>query len=292
MRELHGVLSTFSARNLKREALIFDKFHLWRTVDDPAGLHKQPEDFDNELSYLMLQGMVVDSTPVLLNNAPDGSATLMQATERKIAHVTAPILYDPASGKPGRLRLAAASMFANDAVTRLLSSTLAERTNVDLVPICELSPLEVDPDSERAENVLTVSLGAFPVPDDQTPWQDIIDFKLESHDKIWAFKRFVNTLATKKQTDVETRDDIEWSLNEYTKAMDRFKIKRSASFIETYIIPTVEAFESFKPSAFVKGIVSVKKRKLELLEGEASSPGRECAYIFDAQQRFGLRRSE
>jgi hypothetical protein len=50
---------------------------------------------------------------------------------------------------------------------------------VDLVPICELSPLKVAPESEHAENVLTVSLGAFPVPDDQTPWQDIIDLSLK-----------------------------------------------------------------------------------------------------------------
>ena len=37
----------------------------------------------------------------------------------------------------------------------------------------------------------------------------------------------------------------------------------------------------------MKGLVSIKKRKLELLEAEASRPGREFAYIYDARKRFG-----
>jgi hypothetical protein len=67
----------------------------------------------------------------------------------------------------------------------------------------------------------------------------------------------------------------------------RFKLKRSVSFLETYVIPTFEALEGFKPSSFLKGLVSIKKRKIELLEGEANAPGRECAYVFDARRRFG-----
>ncbi len=63
--------------------------------------------------------------------------------------------------------------------------------------------------------------------------------------------------------------------------------KRSVSFMETYIIPTVEAFESFKPSSFLKGLVAIKKRKIELLDSEANAKGRECAYVFDARKRFG-----
>jgi hypothetical protein len=36
----------------------------------------------------------------------------------------------------------------------------------------------------------------------------------------------------------------------------------------------------------VKGIVSIKKRGLELLEGEANAPSREVEYIYDARKRF------
>lgn len=129
----------------------------------------------------------------------------------------------------------------------------------------------------------------FPVPGDSAAWQDIIDFKADAKDKQWAFRRFLHTIASKKQTEAEIRDDLEWSLNEYTKALERFKLKRSVSLMETYIIPTVEALESFKPSSILKGLVAIKKRKLELLDSEASAPGRECAYVFDARKRFGAK---
>jgi hypothetical protein len=56
---------------------------------------------------------------------------------------------------------------------------------------------------------------------------------------------------------------------------------------ETYIIPTVDALENLKPSAFLKGLVAIKKRKLALMEGESKQDGRPIAYVFEAQKEFG-----
>ena len=134
--------------------------------------------------------------------------------------------------------------------------------------------------------MFTVALDAMPIPGNSCAWQDILDFKAEMHDKQWAFRRFLNTLATKQQTESEIRDDLEWSINEYSKAMDRLKLKRSVGRLETYVIPGVEALESFKLSTALRNVAAIKKRKLELLECEANAVGRECAYVFDARQRF------
>ena len=137
--------------------------------------------------------------------------------------------------------------------------------------------------------LLHVAFEVLPIPGDSSAWQDILDFKAEGRNKQWGFRRFLHALAAKQQTGSEIRDDIEWTVNEYAKEMDRFKLKRSVSFMEIYVIPTVEALETFKPSSFLKGLVSIKKRKIELLEAEAKSLGRECAYVFDARKRFGPR---
>ena len=59
------------------------------------------------------------------------------------------------------------------------------------------------------------------------------------------------------------------AIAEYSKAMDRLKLKRSVGRLETYVIPAVEALESFKASALLKNLAAIKKRKLELLEAEA-----------------------
>jgi hypothetical protein len=130
----------------------------------------------------------------------------------------------------------------------------------------------------------------FPVPSDDCSWQDILDFKAETHKKQWGFRRFLRDLTTKRQTEAEIRDDIEWSLDEYTKAMKRHQLKTGTTFMDVYVLPALEILENlvkFNWAKIAKHALSVKKRQIELLEAEETATGRECAYIFDAQKRFG-----
>lgn len=114
----------------------------------------------------------------------------------------------------------------------------------------------------------------------------------EAHDKQWAFRRFLCTLGTKQQTEAEIRDDLEWSLNEYAKAMEHHRLKTSISFVDVFLISSVELLEDIVKinwSKIAKGALSVKKRKIELMEAEMKAPGRECAYVFDAREKFGAK---
>jgi hypothetical protein len=43
-------------------------------------------------------------------------------------------------------------------------------------------------------------------------------------------------------------------------------------------------------SKIAKGLLSARKRKVELLEAEMKAPGSECAYLFTSQERFGKRK--
>jgi hypothetical protein len=177
-----------------------------------------------------------------------------------------------------------------DLGARLLSTTINTQSGEEVIPICK-SALPLSSTNNQVFHsysgaVIAVALEELPVPNDECSWQEIIEFKEALRDKQWGFRRFLNALATKRQIEAEIRDEIEWTVNEYAKEMDRFKMKRSVGFMEAYIIPTVEALESFRPSSFLKGLVSIKKRRIELLEAEAKAPGRECAYVFDARKRF------
>ena len=54
----------------------------------------------------------------------------------------------------------------------------------------------------------------------------------------------------------------------------------------------MEVFEDvvkLKWSKIAKGVLSIKKRRVELLEAEMKAPGRECAYLFSPRKRFGKR---
>jgi hypothetical protein len=92
-------------------------------------------------------------------------------------------------------------------------------------------------------------------------------------------------------TEAEILDEFDWQLNVYSKALEIHRIKASQSFVEVYLITPLEIIEDlvkFNWSKIAKGVLSVKKRKIELLEAEEKAPGRECAYVFDARKRFGV----
>jgi hypothetical protein len=94
----------------------------------------------------------------------------------------------------------------------------------------------------------------------------------------------------KNQAEAEIRDDLEWTLNEYRKAMKIHRLKAGDTFMEVYVIPVIELVEDlakFNWSKITKGALGVQKRQVELMEAEMKAPGRECAYVLEAQKRFG-----
>jgi hypothetical protein len=111
-------------------------------------------------------------------------------------------------------------------------------------------------------------------------------------EKQWAFRRWLAALAAKQQTEPEIRDELEWLVNEYGRAMEIHHLKSSASLIDIFVISPLEIIEDVAKlnwSKIAKGALSVQKRKVELMEAELKAPGRECAYIFDARKRFGAK---
>jgi hypothetical protein len=67
------------------------------------------------------------------------------------------------------------------------------------------------------------------------------------------------------------------------------RIMASQSFVDVFLIAPLEIIENlvkFNWSKLAGGMLSVNKRKVELLEAEIKAAGRECAYVFDARKRF------
>lgn len=120
-----------------------------------------------------------------------------------------------------------ADEFGSDLSVRIRAFGLGEdHSNSDVVPICRRPiPDDYIKEIKAKRSVVEVALQHFPVPGPMSDWQSILDFKADMHDKQWHFRRFLNSLATKKQTEAEIRDDIEWTLNEYTKAMKIHHLK-------------------------------------------------------------------
>jgi hypothetical protein len=133
----------------------------------------------------------------------------------------------------------------NDFQARVAAMELTTPSS-QVVPLCELpfsyieSPLKGPISGLNATDVLEIAIESLPTPSEETPWEDIFAFKAEHHDKLWHYRRFVHKLANSTNSEAEVRDEIEWALNEYTRAMRIHDIKAGHSLVETYVIPTIE----------------------------------------------------
>ena len=294
MRALHGVISLTpdAVPVLKRHAFIFDKFHVtdldqelkWRLTDDVAA------SLNADLAFLQ--------ESKLITWLPLRKATMKQTAAETEAHMkyfaslSEEILNDVVAGSEDMNKSLHALNVINDLILRGISAQLNQDNEYDTAPICQAElpdSLMQSVNSQASHAVIRVAMEAFPSPHEDCAWQDILDFKAEAHDKQWGFRRFLKTLATKQQSESEVRDDIEWMVSEYGKAMALHKLKASKTVFEAYIIPAIEVLEDFAKlnwSKIAKLGVTAKQRKIEFLEAELKAPGRECAYVFDARKRF------
>ena len=273
MRELHGVLS-IAKTDYKPYMLLFDKLYVFGLERYRLNYESSPE-FDRisaELAFLEERG-VIQRAPLELTE---------QFAPTVISEVSKLMSEGTATSEPQ----------TRDVFIRCLARVLPD-ADTDVVPICEAPfPEILTPAQPRSssEIVLNVALEAMPLPDDTCAWEDILEFRSQLRDKKWALCRFLRDLATKKRTEVEIRDEIEWMVYEYGKAMEIHHLKASNNFVDIFLIAGLEILEDLVKlnwSKIAKGALSVKKRKVELLEAEMKAPGRECAYVFAARKRFG-----
>jgi hypothetical protein len=318
MRPLEGVMDRSQLGDpdiLKKYSLLFDKVHLIKVnglhgfydmlhrsgIIDERRTNAEVDFLEkqgfisgiDEASYQMLLRTLVDSGLLeedwrldeLFNSHLTYASIISLAIKDEFGDGSYRKSVEERKKKPG------ISEEFSDSFARITSVVLAHQNKqTDLVPIC-FSDLEDDGlDDLQTKTVWSVGLDQFPVPGPGSAWEDVLNFKEEMRDKQWHFRRFLHSMISKKQTEAEIRDDIEWSLNEYTKAMKLHKLKAGESFIEVCVIPVIELAEDlakFNWSKIAKGALSVKKRQVELMEAEMKAPGRECAYIFEVQKRFG-----
>src|SRR4051794_35338027 len=115
------------------------------------------------------------------------------------------------------------------------------------------------------------------------PWRSLKMTTSGGYLTSWAFIT-IGTLAFKEQTEAEIREDLEWSLNEYIKAMKVHHMKSSYGLMDVFLVTPIELIKALVKlnwSKIAKGVLSMKKRAVELMEAEMKAPGRECAYVFD-----------
>jgi hypothetical protein len=162
---------------------------------------------------------------------------------------------------------------------------------IDAVPISHpYQDLDVDAEVTR-ESAVRLTLREFPIPSDSTPWEGIRDFRSDkdARDKFWDLKKWMNNAGKSGLKQYEVQDQLRGLINEYDKSMSLHKLKQQTGTFEVVITTTASVAEDlvkFKWSNAIKAIFQVHKQDIKLLEDESRIPGKEVAYIANAQSRF------
>jgi len=178
-----------------------------------------------------------------------------------------------------------------DRSIRLITQCVRLSTDIDALPIISNSLAEA-PLGERRVAVAEVVLSALPEPDDSTPWEDVLQFRADQDARatLRRLRHWIFNLAQKTLSEAEMREELEYLLAEHERHMHLHRIKVRHGVFEAVITSTAELIENvakLRLGKLSKALFSARDRKVALLQAEASSPGRDVAYITRARSSFG-----
>lgn len=321
MKDWVGVLHWSSCLDIpKKELLLFDKVgvvHLegalvWHRND----WHGEPEIAD-QLEWLEEQGLLIRTEGPPQNFYWDSG----RESDLRLMHA----LYDYAEklrdesfgpwkktrdGKyrnslptPENIRRMDQSRKADEARTSLVARTTADyltstrsvsAVSAEPVPDILYDAQAVFRDTAKEalhSDVAHVVLSALPQPNELTPIEDLIEFKQDSEasQRLLGLRIWMRDMIRAKLPPVELEEKLEWLLHEYQKHMELHRLKVRKGTLETVITTSLEIAENLvkiKWSEAAKALFSIRRRKLALLEAEATAPGREISYVAWAKRRF------
>jgi hypothetical protein len=162
---------------------------------------------------------------------------------------------------------------------------------MDAYPVLILRDvLSLNEKSDKNE-VVKIALESLPIPDESTPWEQIIEYRNDpdSKSKFLALRNWMSEVARSKLTPAEVEERLEYLMDLYQNHMRVHRMKTNAGVLETLVTTGTEFMGGLLSSRWGKAaqaLFSLQKRKVALLEGELLSPGREVAYIVKARGQF------
>lgn len=161
----------------------------------------------------------------------------------------------------------------------------------EFIPIVPLKDNQlISPISEKTD-VYKIIINQIPVPDENTPWEDILEFKDKTNNKsrLNKLRVWINNTTKLGNTPVELEQEIESIVEDFNSDLKLSKIKYSSGSLITGIIATEELIKNpneFPLLALTTGILTIAKDTIELLKDERSSEGKELSYLIKANQKF------
>jgi len=174
---------------------------------------------------------------------------------------------------------------------RLLAIQAETLDNVNAVPLLPESQFVLNIPTSKMTDVAQVIINNLPLPDETTPWEDIIEYKDDEDVKqsLSTLRRWMRKIARENLPAHEIEEEIEWLINEFHTHMKLHKMKSNTEPIESIVKVSLEFFENlakFNFSKLADPLFAIRKRRFALMEAEMNAPGREIAYIIKTNEKF------
>jgi hypothetical protein len=138
---------------------------------------------------------------------------------------------------------------------------------------------------------MRIVLTALPLPTDETPWEQIIEYRNDpdSRAKFLDLRNWISEVAQGTLSPNEVEEKLEYLLSQYRRHLEIHRLKANAGTLETLVVTGADILGnlvSFQWGKAAKALFSIKVRQLALLEGELTARGSEVAYVMKARDTF------
>lgn len=179
------------------------------------------------------------------------------------------------------------SLFLRAIVAKLQVNGLNAVSTYRIPPWTE----KIEPKLNVAE-VLGLAIERVPVPDDNVPWQDILDMKEDRDlaDRARKLRLWATKIAGSESSLASADEQISDLLADYSRYLAAHKIKTSSTILEAVVVGTAGMLEDLVKLKFEKiaqRIFSYRKFHAEVLMSELKAPGRELSIVTTLQDRLG-----
>jgi hypothetical protein len=176
----------------------------------------------------------------------------------------------------------------DDMHARLDSLELSKTHDDEFYPILKSDKSFIK--NEKKADVIKFILSNIPQPDDSVSWEQIIDFRndKETRLKYLALINWINDIARLGLSVNEIKEKYEYLYFEYKKSYERHNMKSAMGTFEILVAASVSFFTVNIPLTLnlASNFLKVGTTVMNLFQEEVNIPGKEIAYIIEANRVF------
>jgi hypothetical protein len=294
--------------NLKQQALLFDQIGFFKLsrfhgiLEETLGVFKNTfpvvlkkvETVASELRWLQQEGLIFElNLKEEFSNLLNMKQRLGQKFTDAQSLLTKVITIQNLDLKTVKDKTQQADLIAEQQISllRLLAIIMETTRDVTTVTTFPYSKYAYElPDSKKGY-IAQIVINKFPMPNNETPWEQIIDYRNDSENQnnLLGLRQWILKISREELSKTEIEDEIEWRINEFQSHMKLHKMKANTETLEVIVKAPLEIIENLirlKFSKIPEPFFAFKKRQINLLEAELNAPGRELAYINKAREAF------